>query len=228
MAKYDILAEELDKIQDLFIRAFTKEALEATDDKFYSYSCSSTGVRHPPEDNKKGGIMRHVKKGVVVIEQFARRAAFSPLELDIALSAFILHDTCKNGIKWSEKTNWAHGYVGAKWLGQFGLDDNPVVKETILNAIRYHMAPWVYRHVPWEHDTFTQQQVKENWEEMQRALTCPSRIELAVREADYWSSREEMSYLPGVPIIGPHDMPPEEVAKKYLLKVENGRLGLIE
>ena len=86
------------------------------------------------------------------------------------------------------------------------------------------MAPWTYRHTPWAKESFTKQEMQENIAELHRALTNPTRIELAVREADYWSSRKEMSYLPGANIVGVHDAPPEDLAKKYGLGVENGLL----
>lgn len=226
MAKYDIFLEDLTKIKDASIKTFTLSALEAVDDRFYTDSCSSSGKFHPPEDNGVGGVMRHVKKGIVVVEQFARRALFSDTEKDIAISAFLLHDSCKNGVVWGKDTDYTHGYVASEWLKQFKLED-AFAKEALLDAVRYHMAPWVFRHVPWsrgEKGLFTQQEMQENLNEMHRALTNPTRIELAVQHADFWSSRKEMSYLPGANIVGVHDAPPEELAKKYGLVVENGLL----
>lgn len=216
MAKYDIFLEDLTKIKDTAIRTFTEQALDAVDDKFYKEPCSSSNKFHPPEDQGAGGIIRHVKKGLEVIAQFERRAMFSETERDIAISAFILHDSCKNGVIWGKDTDYAHGYIASEWLKQFKLDD-AFAKETLLDAIRYHMAPWAYRHTPWLQETFTMQQMDENIKELQRALTQPSRVELAVREADYWSSRKNMSYLQGMKVIGPHDAPDDELTKRYAL-----------
>lgn len=221
MAKYDTFLEDLAKIKDNNIRTFTESVLEAVDDKFYTEPCSSSGRFHPPEDNGVGGVVRHVKKGVVVVEQFARRAMFSDMEKDIALSAYLLHDTCKNGIQWGKDTDYTHGYIASEWLKQFKLEDK-FAKESLLDAVRYHMAPWAFRHTPWAKESFTKQEMQENIAELHRALTNPTRIELAVREADYWSSREGMSYLPGANIVGVHDAPSEDIAKKYGLCVENG------
>jgi len=223
MAKYNIFLDDLTKIKDASVRTFTESALDAVDDRFYTDSCSSSGKFHPPEDNGLGGVVRHVKKGIVVVEQFARRAMFSDMEKDIALSAYLLHDSCKNGVVWGKDTDYTHGYIASEWLKQFELND-AFAKESLLDAVRYHMAPWVYRHTPWAKESFTKQEMQENIAELHRALTNPSRIELAVREADYWSSRKEMSYLPGANIVGVHDAPPEDLAKKYGLVVENGLL----
>lgn len=230
MKKYEIFLEDLAKIKDKDIRKFTKEALEAADENYFTAPASSSGKYHPPEDNGESGLVRHIKKGLVVIEQFARRAVFSETELNIAYSAYILHDSCKDGIVWGEKTDYTHGYIASEWLKQFKLNDK-FAKESLLKAVRYHMAPWVYRHTPWKQETFTQQQMNENVAELQRALTQPSRVELAVREADYWSSRKDMSYLPEANIVGAHDAPTKELIKKYNLASERGigsRLSLKE
>ncbi len=214
MAKYDIFVEDLAKIKSKAIREFTEQALDAVDDNFYTEPCSSSGKFHPPEDQGVGGIVRHVKKGLEVIAQFGRRVLFSETELDIAMSAFILHDSCKNGVVWGKDTDYAHGYIASEWLKQFKLDE-AFVKESLLDAVRYHMAPWAYRHTPWAKETFTKQEMNENIAELHRALTQPTRVEVAVREADYWSSRKNMSYLPGMNILGVHDAPDEELVKRY-------------
>ncbi|MDD4877794.1 MAG: hypothetical protein PHO02_02025 [Candidatus Nanoarchaeia archaeon] len=231
MAKYDIFLDELGKIKDIDIWQFTLSALEAVDDKFYTEPASSSGKYHPPEDNGIGGLVRHVKKGVIVVEEFARRALFSDMEKDISISAFLLHDSCKDGVVWKGHTDYTHGYIAYEWLQQFKLED-AFAKEVLTSAVRFHMAPWVYRHPPFSQDTFTKKEMLENMEEMQRALTNPSRVELAVQHADYWSSRKEMSYLPGAKIVAVHDMTPEDMAKcspevlakRYGLAVENGVL----
>ena len=68
--------------------------------------------------------------------------------------------------------------------------------------------------------------MNENITELQRALTQPTRIELAVREADYWSSRQDMSYLPNTsPLDGPHDIIElKQIAEKYNLDIKDGYL----
>lgn len=225
MAKYDIFLDDLAKIKDANVRSFTESALEAVDDNFYTAPSSASGKYHPPEDKGMGGVVRHVKKGVYVVERYARRAMFSDMERDIALSAYILLDTCKNGVVWGKDTDYTHGYLAFEWLQQFKLED-AFAKEVLTNAVRFHMAPWVYRHVPWsrgESGMFTRKEMEDNMAEMHRALTQPTKIELAVRDADYWAAQEGMSYLPGASIIGRHDAP-EELAKRYGLEVEDGVL----
>ena len=203
-----LIQREIEKIISEDIKEFTYQAFADVDEHFWIASSSSTGKYHPPEDNGEGGLVRHVVKGIAVAEQYGRRAKFSQREMDMAISAFLLHDTCKNGVVWtSDYTDYTHGLIAAKWLEKFYLADAGA-KEQILNAVRYHMAPWCYAVSPFEDRTYTKQEMNLNLEELTRAM-YPSRIERSVQEADYWSSRQSMSYFPGVNVNLRHDLPEE-------------------
>jgi len=206
-----ILYEEVSKIEDPKIKLFTETALENADPEFWTASCSGTGKHHPPEDQGIGGLQRHLVKATIIARQFARRAMFSDHETDMAVAATILHDIQKNGIPWGESTYYAHGIIGAEWLEQFPLAD-PTGKREILDAVKFHMAPWHYVHNPRGKDIFTQEEMLDNLNGMVRALLYPRRIELAVREGDYWGSREDASFYPGQTVIYDarvHDSPEE-------------------
>lgn len=200
-----LVAREVEKIQSEEIKQFTLDVLLATDPHFWVAPASSTGKYHPPEDNGEGGLVRHVVKGVAVVEQFARRARFTQYETDMAIAAFLLHDTCKNGVVWGEQTDYTHGLIAAKWLEGFELGDETAKRE-IMNAVRFHMAPWCYAVSPFEDRPFSKQEMLANLDELARAM-FPSRIEEAIREADYWSSRQSMSFMPGVAVDWRHDAP---------------------
>ena len=201
----DYLFKEVEGIKDDKIKKFVITVLDNANPEFWKAPSSSSGKYHPPEDQGERGLLRHVIKAVSVCKQYARRAVFSESETDISLAAVILHDVCKNGIEWGKNTDYAHGYLTYNWLNQFKLDKR--IKETIKNGVRYHMFPWCYIISPFEDRNYTNKEMKVNLEEYQRA-SYPSRIELAVREADYWASRKNMSFLPGVNAL--HDMPEEE------------------
>lgn len=220
-----LLDREIQKIKSPTIRKFVEQALLEADPMFWKVPCSSSGKYHPPEDQIEGGLIVHIQKGVAVIEQFARRALFSEIELDAAIAAYLIHDICKDGVPpWGKHTDYTHGLLASKWLEQFSLHDR-VVKTMILDAVRYHMAPWCYAVDPFKDRQYTKEEMMANINELQRALTNPSRVELAVREADYWSSRETMSFMPGKSIVFDprvHDTPEEWLdilAKDYGLKV---------
>jgi len=191
------------------INRFTLDALESADPKFWLIPSSSSGKYHPPEDQGEAGLIRHVLKCVAVTKEFGKRAFFTDTENAMATSAVILHDVCKNGIPWTEYTDFTHGLLASKWLEQFYLNDQ-MQKDMILSAVRYHMAPWCFAINPTkEKTTYTAAEHRLDLQEVYRAMTCPSRIELAVREADYWASRQDMSFMPGMPIAADirHDAP---------------------
>lgn len=191
---------ELEKIKSQDIRNFTKQALLKADPMFWRAPCSSSGKYHPAEDQIEGGLIVHCKKGIVVVEQFGRRANFDGREMDCSVSAFLLHDVQKNGIPWGKDTDYTHGLVASRWLEQFELED-AAAKKIIMDAVRYHMAPWCYAVGPFEDRPYSKDEMQLNWQELSRALVCPSRVELAVREADYWSSRQNMSFLPDKQVV---------------------------
>jgi len=196
---------EIEKIVSSDIKEFTYQAFAEVDEQFWTSASSSTGKYHPPEDNGEGGLVRHVVKGLAVIDQFGRRAKFTPRELDMARSAFLLHDTKKGGVVWGKYTDYTHGLIASEWLKKFKLADE-MAKEQILNAVRFHMAPWCYAVNPFEDRLFTKEEMNQNINELTRAM-YPTRIEQAVQEADYWSSRESMSFFPGVAVDFRHDGP---------------------
>jgi len=194
----EILKEEIEKIELISIREWTEKILLNVDPKFWTAPSSPTGKHHPPEDNGLSGLVKgHIKKGVIVVEEYGRRVGFSSVENCLALSAFLIHDVCKNGVRWGEGTDYTHGFIASKWIDNFFCKDG-TMKKIVMDAVRYHMAPWCYVVSPFENRKYSGEEMRKNLEELQRALISPGRIELAVREADYWSSRKGMSFLPGV------------------------------
>lgn len=206
----EMLKKEIEKIEIPNIREFTETALLNADPNFWIVPSSSTKRHHPPEDNEFSGLVNgHIRKGIVVIEEYGRRVGLDQLEKAMAISAFLLHDVNKNGVPWGKHTNYTHGFISINWLKQF-VCRNEMAKQIIINAVRYHMAPWCYVVNPFEDRRYSKGEMRKNLDELSRALVSPSRIELAVREADYWSSREGMSFLPGVSALDGlkvHDVP---------------------
>jgi len=209
MLKYKaLLCQEVRKIKDSDVMSFVKYALDNADKNFWTSPCSSSGKFHPPEDQGGGGLIRHLVKASAVTEQFSQRAQFTEYELDLARAATLLHDICKNGNPWGEKTDYSHGIIGAEYLQHFDLKDK-TGKQIIVDAVRYHMAPWITILSPEKHALFFRKEGKEEKVfsinemdrqiiEIKRGLMPHSIIEKCVQEADYWASRNSMSFYPGV------------------------------
>ena len=212
MDSRQLIFHEIFKINDFDVRNFAVNAFHEVDSLFWDSPCSSSGKYHPPEDNGVGGLVRHLIKASYVAEQFARKHNFTSYELDLARTATILHDICKNGNPWGENTDYRHGIIGAKYLEKFSLEDK-TAKQIILDGVRYHMVPWNTSFSPDKYFLLTNKgakseenvsisvsDIKNELDEVKRGLMPHHIIETCVQQADYWSSREGMSFFPGINI----------------------------
>lgn len=118
-----------------------KTILDNADEGFWSDPCSTSGRFHPAEDQGEAGLIRHLVKASYVVEQEARRLKFEDYEFDAAMAAVVLHDIKKNGEKWGKDTDYRHGIIGAGFISKFCFNDK-TIKKMVMNAVRYHMAPW--------------------------------------------------------------------------------------
>jgi putative nucleotidyltransferase with HDIG domain len=220
------IEREVKKIQDSYIKEFTKKAFLGAAPEFWTAPCSSSGKHHPPEDNGPGGLVRHLIKASAVTEQFARRENFTTYEIDMARAATLLHDVKKNGSEWTNETLYNHGILGAEYLQRIELKDE-YAKRIILDAVRYHMAPWnttlpndkffllgetkdIFKQMKRRANLFSAEEVQIELQEKLRGSRYHHIIEKCVQEADYWASRESMSFFPGETIIPDkcvHDSP---------------------
>lgn len=212
MDSKELMQREVNKIRDPSILSFVTSAFDHADSKFWTSPCSSSGRFHPAEDNGEGGLVRHLVKASYVAEQFGVRAMFSSYELDIARAATILHDICKDGNPWKDGTDYSHGIIGADFLKQFYLADNSA-KDIIMNGVRYHMSPWNTSLAPEKYFllngkggkasegvVITPEDIRKELIEVKRGLMPHSIIEKCVQEADYWASRNDMSFMPGIAV----------------------------
>jgi len=174
----EILYSQLGKIKDLEIRKFVEQALDKSDKDFWEIPCSMTGKHHPPENQGEEGNIRHLIKCLLVTEKLCDYFSLSKKDNDIVLASVFLHDIKKHGEPWSDKTDYEHGKIASDWLEQFELREPE--KTEIRNCVRYHM----YKYTGTKED-------------IERA-SCPTRKELIMQLADFFSSLKEVSWLPGI------------------------------
>ncbi|MBM3199916.1 HD domain-containing protein [Candidatus Woesearchaeota archaeon] len=221
------LYKKVDKIQSKSLRKTVREILSQADEKFWTDPCSGTGKHHPAEDQGEAGLVRHLVKATQVFEYEAYRQNFEDYEFDAGMAATILHDIKKNGILWGENTDYSHGVLGYFFIKKFYFSDK-TVKKMVMNAVRYHMAPWnttisndkIFEGIKKPEELlFSYKELNLERKERTRGM-MPSRIEKAVQDADYWASRENMSFYPEKSImpdtnkakgIRKHDAPEEWV-----------------
>lgn len=202
------LYKRIDVIQSKSLRKTVKDILYSVDEKFWTSPCSGSGMFHPAEDQGEAGLVRHLVKATHVFEYEAERQRFEDYEFDAGMAATILHDTKKNGEIWGTETDFTHGIIGYDFIKKFYFSDK-TIKKMVMNAVRYHMAPWnttipnAKRFLGIKNkktDIFSYEELVKELEERTRGL-FPSRVEKAVQDADYWASREQMSFYPGKTIM---------------------------
>ena len=165
-------------IDDNAIADFVRQAFSAADPQFFTSAMSSSGKYHPTEDNGRGGCARHCLKVGRIAHDLSSFYEITKQERDIVTAAGLLHDICKNGNPWTDKTQYEHGLIAYDYLGEFTLAEP--YKELIRSAVRYHLGKWAMPE-----------------SEKPRAEN-PTRTELVVQLADFIGSRKSISFLPGL------------------------------
>jgi hypothetical protein len=148
--KIQIFSKELGLIKDENVRKFTEEALKVLPEYFWKVPASSTGKYHPQFDAGEGGLVLHTRATIVMAVQMFRNKNVFPIEereQDYTISALLLHDGCKNGLREpSVSTISAHPACVVNYL----MDKHPEVvgilsseqQKAITGAILSHMGQW--------------------------------------------------------------------------------------
>lgn len=87
----------------------------AIPDYFYQVPSSSSGKYHSEDELEPGGLVLHTIKCVRAAETMARMYQLTEDELELAKTALLLHDICKNGLtRDSGHTEFAHPLLRLK------------------------------------------------------------------------------------------------------------------
>lgn len=153
----EVFKSSLEKIKNDDIREFTVDMLTRVPEYFYTAPASKSGRYHPKYAQGRGGLVRHTISAVNVLGSMIRNKTIifalfnkqylSDTEVDICISAIILHDTVKQG-----PTNGGGGYLyehaqaAVKYINK-NLNKNRyknILKEIdkILGCIYFHMGQW--------------------------------------------------------------------------------------
>ncbi len=143
----------IELIESEKIKNFVKKALGKASEQFWKEPSSSSGKRHPPEDNVEGGIIVHSRKAIrVALALFKFFDIKGKLTQDKIIAALILHDIQKRGIPWGENTNLEHGMIAYCWLLKIAAVELNPEKEDIIHIdsdlfeicflVKNHMAVW--------------------------------------------------------------------------------------
>lgn len=144
--KLSAFEAELNRIEDERVLSLTKLALSNVDDKFFSAPASSTGKYHPTYSLGEGGLVRHCKAIIWFIEQIfnldQNNCENWSYERDLLISAAILHDSCKSGLKWENQYSVHEHPIIVKGLINNLDGDMQKVWDDIISIIESHMGEW--------------------------------------------------------------------------------------
>ena len=147
--KSEKFTTELNYINNVDIRNFTRLALENLPDYFFNVAASSTGKYHPTYALGEGGLVRHTKAAtrfanhLLQLEQ--NQNLFTERERDLIIASIILHDGWKHGKSGSAFTTHEHPQVCANWIETSDIFNDVLPKEDrklIALAISSHMGQW--------------------------------------------------------------------------------------
>ncbi len=145
--KSKVFEVELSKIEDERVRKSTAIILEMLPDYFYEIPASSSGKHHPVFSLGEGGLVRHVKVAMRILEEMFRDSAFgeySDYQKDLMRMALLLHDGFKSGAKYSGHSTVDHRVIMADFIIEMQelLLISKEDAEHVASLIRSHMGPW--------------------------------------------------------------------------------------
>ena len=145
--KKDVFKVELDRFKNQNVRSSAETILEMIPDYFYEVPASSTGKNHPAFSLGEGGLVRHVKVAMRVLEEMFRDEAFGTYDdykKDLIRMALILHDGFKSGLTNTGHTCLEHPVIMSDFILN-NTDKLSISEEDaqfVSNLILTHMGPW--------------------------------------------------------------------------------------
>ncbi len=145
--KKEVFNVELDRIKNENVRTSTENILDMLPDYFYEIPASSSGKYHPSFSLGEGGLVRHVKVAMRILEEMFRDEVFGTYDdytKDLIRMALILHDGFKSGITYCGHTCSEHPVIMSKFI----LDnkDKLLISDEdtkfVSGLIITHMGPW--------------------------------------------------------------------------------------
>ena len=138
---------ELSRIKDERIAISAAMLLEMIPDYFFEIPASSSGKYHPEFSLGEGGLVRHTKVALRILEEMFRDKAFgeySDYKKDLMRLALLLHDGFKSGVEYSGHTASNHPVLMADFIleHQKDLFISEEDAKFVASLIRSHMGPW--------------------------------------------------------------------------------------
>lgn len=147
MNKVELLQDELNLINDIEIKEFTRQVIEIMPDYFFSIPASSSGKYHPEYALGEGGLLRHTKAAVRIAYALCKLNMFhmDNEKADIVISALILHDGWKQGKEATGVTLFEHPNLASQAIDEVFRGTKILPWEDYCNirqCIESHMGQW--------------------------------------------------------------------------------------
>ena len=145
--KETVFKVELDRMQNQNVRASTELLLNMLPDYFFEIPASSSGKYHPSFSLGEGGLVRHVKVAMRILEEMFRDEAFGSYDdytKDLLRMALMLHDGFKSGITNCGHTCNEHPVIMSNFIleNMDKLYIAPKDAQFVASLILTHMGPW--------------------------------------------------------------------------------------
>ena len=145
--KKDVFEMELHNFKYENVRISTENVLEMLPDYFYQIPASSSGKYHPSFSLGEGGLVRHVKVAMRILEEIFKDEAFGIYDeytKDLMRMALILHDGFKSGLEYIGHTCSEHPVIMSDFIltnkSKLLISDRDA--KYVSDLVLTHMGPW--------------------------------------------------------------------------------------
>lgn len=144
--KIALFAKEINAIKDDDLKKLATAIIFNADDYFFTIPASSTGKNHPPFSLGEGGLVRHTKCVVYMVECLCESFNIDEYKRDMLIVAALAHDIKKQGDDGVGYTVHEHPLLAARYVCEvyFASDITILngVVSIIADLISSHMGKW--------------------------------------------------------------------------------------
>lgn len=146
--KIAMFSKEIGDITDGNLRKLATEIIACADDYFFTIPASSTGRNHPPFSSGEGGLVRHTKCVVYMVECLCESFNIDEYKKDMLIVAALAHDIKKQGdcAEGVGHTVHEHPLLAARYVCEVYFASDIVILNGVVgiiaDMISSHMGKW--------------------------------------------------------------------------------------
>jgi hypothetical protein len=146
--KIAMFSKEIGDITDGNLRKLATEIIACADDYFFTIPASSSGKNHPPFSLGEGGLVRHTKCVVYMVECLCESFNIDEYKKDMLIVAALAHDIKKQGdcAEGVGHTVHEHPLLAARYVQEVYVESDIVILDGVVGIIAEmistHMGKW--------------------------------------------------------------------------------------